>query len=261
MKFQNSQKIRTNLPASKVLDLIEEQFQKVSESIERTRNEVVSKSIEASFGSINRSDETVISLKKKASGFTLVSETDYKPSLAFWILLIITLFTWVGWLIPIAFYLVQKTTVKNAIDDVFRRIVDELEDEPTERHKLLSVQEEKWVDGYETDDSAYVPEATMDPLDQIEKLAKLKASGALTEAEFNFKKAELLGMPVEKATNSSPSSVGEYYIRRDEKVMGPYSIGKLRKSEMAGHIRGSDELGESRDGPWQDALAKLRSDL
>ena len=37
------------------------------------------------------------------------------------------------------------------------------------------------------------PPSLSDPVEQLEKLAKLKESGALTEAEFEAEKAKILG--------------------------------------------------------------------
>ena len=96
-------------------------------TLTRQGDRIVVKYIQASFGSINRNDITTIELKKGDSGYLLVADVCYRPSVAFWIIFILTIFSAIGWLIPIAFYLMQKNTVKDAIRDAFKRVRDECE--------------------------------------------------------------------------------------------------------------------------------------
>ena len=48
------------------------------------------------FGSINRNDVSIISINDKSDGYLLIAEVTYIPSIWFWILFVLTLFTWVG---------------------------------------------------------------------------------------------------------------------------------------------------------------------
>jgi hypothetical protein len=127
-------------------------------------------SIEASFGSINRSDTTTVILKDTDDGFLVVGDVQYRPSGWFWVFLVCTLWTWVGWLIPIAFYLIQKRTVQNGAQEVFRRVKNEF---------MSSVAQNP-------------NKQVLSGLDQLEKLAALQEKGVITEQEFQAKKVELL---------------------------------------------------------------------
>jgi hypothetical protein len=93
MRFEVSERIRTTRSQEELLAVLEDQFKKVSDSVHRAGKTIEAKSIEASFGSINRSDTTIISLRKVDDGWLVVAEVHYRPSVAFWIILIITLFT------------------------------------------------------------------------------------------------------------------------------------------------------------------------
>jgi len=51
-----------------------------------------------------------------------------------------------------------------------------------------------------------------------------------------------------------------YYVRRKKKIKGPLTVAKLHRLHDDGRLRGSDEIAEDRDGPWQlvaDAAADL----
>ena len=110
------------------------QFQKIAEKVETTGEVLRVHSIEASFGSINRSDVTSVSIRPAQGGYLLVAETDYKPSVAFWIIVVITLFgTGIFWFIPIIFYLMQKKTVQTAIEECFKRMKNEFNQQETSR--------------------------------------------------------------------------------------------------------------------------------
>jgi len=185
MKFEVSERLRTNATQHEVLTGLEEQFKKVSESVQRHGNSLEAKSIEASFGSINRSDTTTVDIRGVDDGFLLVANVNYRPSVAFWIILIITLWTWVFWLIPIVFYLLQKKTVQNGIQEVFTRIKNEFMTSTENRPRRQ-----------ESSD-----------LDQLQKLAQLRDNGVLTEEEFQVKKAQLLGLPPALPTEPRASAV------------------------------------------------------
>ena len=172
MKFEVSERIVTSLGKEELLKALEEQFKKVSGNVQRHGETLVAKSIEASFGSINRTDTSTIELKNVDDGFLAVASVHYRPSGAFWIILIITLFTWVFWLVPIVFYLVQRKTVQEGIQEVFIRVKNEF---------MSSARQRPNTNG-------------QSDLDQLEKLASLKEKGAITEGEFQAKKKQLLGL-------------------------------------------------------------------
>lgn len=127
MTFEVSELIHTTKSRDVVLEELVSQLQKISQRVVRTNATVVATDIEASFGSINRSDTTTFYAIEREQGILCVADVNYRPSGAFWVILIITLFTYIFWLIPIIFYLTQKRTVRSAIEDVFRRVKNECE--------------------------------------------------------------------------------------------------------------------------------------
>ena len=105
MKFEVSEQIRCLAEKKAVLDSLEVQLRKISMKVERTGEAIRVRGIEASFGSINRSDETVIRVQQKNNGFLCVAEVTYRPSIAFWIFFILGLFTILPWIPIVVFYL------------------------------------------------------------------------------------------------------------------------------------------------------------
>jgi hypothetical protein len=93
MKFEVSERIQTSASKEEILRGLEEQFKKVSNSVQRSGETLTVKSIEASFGSINRSDTTTVELRDTDDGYLLLANVHYRPSVAFWILLVILIFT------------------------------------------------------------------------------------------------------------------------------------------------------------------------
>jgi|GEM_PF-1045374 len=176
MRFEVSERVKTSATKSLLLKSMEEQFRKVSESTQPYGESLEVKDIEASFGSINRNDTTIVEVKDVDDGYLLIANVHYRPSVAFWIILIITLFTWVGWLIPIVMYIWQRKVVQNGIQEVFTRI----------RNEYTSSKGEK------------------SDLDQLQKLAQLRDCGVLTDQEFQAKKKELLGISPVKHTAPTP---------------------------------------------------------
>jgi hypothetical protein len=126
MKFEISETINECAPET-VLSLFETQLRKISGHVIRNGQSITATQIEASFGSINRSSTAVCSVRGNGRKGILTADVDYRPSLAFWVFLILGLFTMLGWLIPIAFYLIQKGTVRSAVEAVFRRVRAECE--------------------------------------------------------------------------------------------------------------------------------------
>ena len=169
MRFEVSERITTRADKVELLTLLEDQFRKIASSVQRHGESLEATSIEASFGSINRRDRTLVELKPTNDGFVAIASVHYRPSVAFWIILIITFFTYVFWIVPIVFYLLQRQTVRNAIQEVFTRAKHEFQD----------------LTG-----SAAVKRLT--DLDLLEKLATLRDKGTITEEEFLNKKKVLL---------------------------------------------------------------------
>jgi hypothetical protein len=171
MHFEVSERLITNEPPEAVMEFAQRQFAKISDKTRLERGQLTARRVEASFGSINRSDVTRITLQRVGSGYLLVSETDYRPSGWFWLFLIILLFTYVGWLIPIAFYLYHRGTVKSAIESAVSRVVNEFSVGP------MPV-------GYQTKLASNA--------DELRKLAELRDRGVLSGEEFEAQKRKLL---------------------------------------------------------------------
>jgi hypothetical protein len=175
VKFEVSERIHTHASKEEILRGLEDQFKKVSQRVQRSGEALTAKSIEASFGSINRSDTTTIRLRNTDDGYLVIADVHYRPSVAFWVLLVLMLFTYVFWLIPIIFYLIQKKTVRTGIQDVLTRVKNEFASAGGAQSQARKLQGQ-------TD------------LDQLERLASLKDKGAITEEEFRAKKKQLLGL-------------------------------------------------------------------
>lgn len=171
MKFEVSEKIISKANKTVILDSLEEQFRKISQSVVKSGEHLEAISIEASFGSINRSDNSNIKINVIENGYLLIAEVNYRPSIIFWIFIIIGLFTYIFWLLPIAFYLLQKQTVRENIENIFRRI----------KNEYGEADKEKVNNNVGNSD-----------LEQLEKLANLKEKGIITEEEFQAKKKVIL---------------------------------------------------------------------
>jgi Short C-terminal domain len=171
MYFEVSERLITNEAPEAVMEFARQQFAKISRKTELKAGVVHAGLIDASFGSINRSDITKVQLSRIGGGYVLVSETKYRPSLALWIFLVVLIFTYIGWLIPIAFYLYQRGAVKNAIQSSMDRIVNEFSVPP----------------------SQFNPPPHTSTADELKKIADLRDSGHLTADEFDTQKQRLLG--------------------------------------------------------------------
>ena len=171
MHFEVSERVITNESPEVVMEFAQRQLAKISSKTRLEGAKLTARMVEASFGSINRSDVTRLTLQRTGGGYLLVSETDYRPSGWFWLFLIVLLFTYVGWLIPIAFYLYQRGTVKAAIESAVNRIVNEFSVGPM---------------------AVGVQAAPSSKADELKKLAELRDSGVLSEEEFTSQKLKLL---------------------------------------------------------------------
>jgi hypothetical protein len=188
-------------------------------------------SIHASFGSINRTDVTDITIRPVDDGYLLTANVNYRPSVAFWFILILTLFTWVFWLIPITFYMLQKETVKRGIEEGFRNVKNELGRTPTTQPS-----------GTQANTS----------IADLERLAGLLEKGLLTQEEFNSQKAQLLGIetpvvvvheaslvPENPVTQSDPATTAppsQWFYKLMGEEIGPITSAALKSLATAGTI-------------------------
>ena len=172
MQFETSERVDTSATRAEVMTLASQQFKKVARRVDAEVDFefLIVTGVEETFGSINRTDRTKIDCKQLPSGWLLTAEVSYKPSFAFWIILILALFSYVGWIIPIAFYLIQRNTVKSGVAAVLSRVGNELREAPMAM--------------------AGAPRSSVD---ELAKLADLKERGFLTAEEFEAKKREILG--------------------------------------------------------------------
>lgn len=109
MIFETAKRIETGKSPEEVISYLHGSFAKISRSVEKTDADKLSISgVEASFGSINRKDRGTVLCEKVDGGVVVKAEISYTPSFMFWVFLVLGLFTYVAWLIPIAFYLMQK---------------------------------------------------------------------------------------------------------------------------------------------------------
>lgn len=168
MIFETAKRIETSKSPEEVISYLHESFSKISKSVEKTdSNKLLVSGIEASFGSINRKDRGTVLCERVDGGVVVKAEIAYTPSLFFWAFLVFGLFTYVVWLIPIAFYLIQKNSVKSAMESVLQKANEELR--------------------------ASQPQPGPNSLgSELEKLVALKDRGVLTQQEFDAQKSKLL---------------------------------------------------------------------
>lgn len=171
MRFEISERVLTRRSANELLEALQEQFRKSARRVDVEGQRFKATSIEASFGSVNRRDETVVYVKPIEGGHLLVADVSYRPSMAFWIILLLTIFTWVGWLIPIFFYMSQKKTVAAAVRNCFERVKNEY-----------------------TQQGADAPATVLAPSveDALEQLGRLHEKGLITPEEFVARKQVVL---------------------------------------------------------------------
>ena len=180
MNFDVSRRFSTQASLNEVVKFLEDSFRKTAETVANNGGTLTVESVNATFGSINRADKTIVEVKEKDSDTLVLATVEYKPSIWFWIFLVCGLFTTVGWLIPIAFYLYQKNTVKNGIEEVFNRTENEFRNSKGSARATIS--------------SSSATSGNEDVSSKLEKLAALKEKGILTDEEFAAQKAKLLGL-------------------------------------------------------------------
>ncbi len=191
MKFEVSERIRTSKSQDEVLNSLESQFKKVARGTSRKGQVLAAVSIEASFGSINRKDTTVVEVERAEDGWLLVAKVDYRPSVAFWIIFCITLFSWVLWIVPVGFYLFQKNTVRSAIADCMQRVKNEHEQLV---HVAPSIAAPSIAAPSTAAPSTADPSISVTSLDALERLGSLRDKGLISDDEFAAKKKQILGL-------------------------------------------------------------------
>ena len=174
MNYDLSRRFKTQASENDIIQFMEDSFRRTSDSVYNNGRILSVGGINTTFGSINRTDKTVVELKSKDNDALLVAHVEYKPSGWFWIFFICGLFTTIGWLIPIGFYFYQKNVVKDGIEEIFNRAETEFRD-----NKASSSTSEKAV-------------LSEDISVQLEKLAALKEKGILSDEEFASQKAKIL---------------------------------------------------------------------
>jgi hypothetical protein len=148
---------------------LEQQFKKVSVNVGRQGNSLVVKSIEASVGSVNRSDTTTVETRDVDDGFLLGAYVHYCPSVAFWIILSFP--SLLGLLDdPHRFLSYTEKTVQTGIQEVFTRI----------KNEFMSSEAGKARRQESTD------------LDQLQKLAQHRDSSVFSEGGFQKKRQRFL---------------------------------------------------------------------
>ena len=177
MNFEISRRFHTQASSADVMNFLEDSFRKSGATVSNNGRTLTVESINATFGSINRNDKTIVEVREKDGDTIIVASVEYKPSIWFWIFFVSLIVTTVAWIIPLAFYLFQKNTVKNGIEEVFNRAETEF------RNSMGTGGAQKIIGGN-----------TEEAVAQIEKLAALKEKGILSDEEFAAQKAKILGV-------------------------------------------------------------------
>ncbi len=183
MTFEVSERFVSTATEQEVAGFLKDAFQKVSEGVVDNGSTFTAKQLNATFGSINRDDETTVSVSRRDSDLLVVASVNYRPSIAFWIIFIICLFSTVGWLIPLAFYFYQKKTVREAVEEVFARTRNEFSGSRQTSPSPASIQ-----------DTISQQQQTQGVADQLERLGALVEKGLLSKEEFDIQKKKLLGL-------------------------------------------------------------------
>lgn len=168
MRFEEIVTINTKKSRAEIIDIIESKFKKISNRQKRLANDdgLVFIGINTSFGSGNRYDKTTIFVSKRENGWTIKADVLYRPSLGFWIILILLFFTYIFWLLPIIFYLTQKGTVREEVQRTLNNIKAEYHNENSH--------------------------AVNNDADELLKLAELRDKNIITNEEFEKRKKQIL---------------------------------------------------------------------
>lgn len=87
MNFDLSRRFQTNSSTEEILKFLEESFRKSAETVVKNGETLTVESVNATFGSINRDDKTIVVVKSKYEETLIVASVEYKPSIWFWIFL------------------------------------------------------------------------------------------------------------------------------------------------------------------------------
>ena len=140
MKLTFAQNIKTTVNDETLASLnetLEEEFKKVSGSVRPVNgSNIEATAINASFGSGLRNDVSLITISenRKKDGYVINCETEYKPSLWFWICCVIDLFlfsTVIGGIIgsatTLGLYFYNKSLVEKAVKDALDKVKQNFE--------------------------------------------------------------------------------------------------------------------------------------
>lgn len=174
MRYEISESITTDKEFREVMGEALSQFRKIARTTAIHNNEeLIVRGIEATFGSINHKSLVVVSARKRADGWLLIADVKYTPSFWFWIFFLTGLFSAFFWIIPLGFYLAQKSSVREAIERCLARVGDE----------MRTPHAAPTASGH-----------TQTAIGDLEKLASLKERGMITDEEFALQKRKLLGL-------------------------------------------------------------------
>jgi hypothetical protein len=129
MRYEVSERFRSLKTADEVWRVVLEQVNKISDGVSHENDGVIAHGIVATFGSINRTTAAKVRVQPREAGYLLTADVSYTPSPLFWVFFIIGLFTpgFVWFAIPLGFYLYQKGMVRDALQQAFKRVRDEVE--------------------------------------------------------------------------------------------------------------------------------------
>lgn len=139
MKFSSAIGIKTAISDNNKLELeqaVFDEFSRISDRCIKNRNDVRCESITASFGSILRNDTTFVSVtqRKSSDGYNIVADTEYKPSIFFWIFFVVDILlieTIVGFIfgmgVTLGLYFYNKNIVAGEIDKALLNIKNQIE--------------------------------------------------------------------------------------------------------------------------------------
>jgi hypothetical protein len=129
MRYEVSERFRSSKTADEVWRVVLEQVGKISDRVAHESDGVTAHDVVATFGSINRTTAAKVRAQPREAGFLITADVSYTPSPLFWVFFIIGLvspgFVWFA--IPLSFYLYQKGIVRDALQQAFKRVRDEVE--------------------------------------------------------------------------------------------------------------------------------------
>ena len=121
---------------NEIYDCLETEFSRISNNCYNYSGIIHCDSINASFGSILRTDKTHISVKKRDThgGYVVTACTEYKPSCWFWlffvidILLIETIIGFIaGMAVTLGLYFYNKNLVVDAVKNALQNVKNKIE--------------------------------------------------------------------------------------------------------------------------------------